>query len=486
MSAIDNEIRGDLRLSLAEKGSPSSLDDIEATAEFDSGESPDDFGVLASHAPAIDPVGSYLREMGRSRLLTAEEEVRLAKGIECGHVRVWRAISRSPITWCALVNFAKDLRQQKRSIAELVELEPRPPKPDVVRQITRKTLEVIDQIEQLEKSTKQVAARVQRSQRSRRQSDRYKLFRLARLSVQTSKLVRSIPVRPEAKARLLGNIREEYEAQGLGTVRPLSGSAINGLEHTMQAIRRGEQESAQAKNQFVQANLRLVVSIAKKHQNRGMDILDLIQEGNIGLMTAADKFDWRRGFKFSTYATWWIWQAVTRAISTQARTVRLPVHMIEIINKFSRTNQELTKELGRKPLPEEIAKRMEISLGKVEELMLASQETRSLDMPVGTDQESHLGDLIENPSSLSPAEVAMDADMKEQAFSALEVLSPRDAKIIQFRFGLVDGEERTLEQVGEIFGLTRERIRQIEKKAMYALRESVRVQELRSYLRCAS
>ena len=424
--------------------------------------------------------------MGRRRLLTAEEEVRLAKGIERGRMRVWRAISRSPITWCALVNFAKDLRQQKRSIDELVELGPRPPKPDAVRQITRKTLEVIDQIEQLAKSTRQVAARVQRSQRSRRQSDRYKLFRLARLSVQTSKLVRSIPVRLEAKARLLGNIREEYEAQGPGRVRPLSGSAINGLEHTIQAIRRGEQESAQAKNQFVQANLRLVVSIAKKHQNRGMDILDLIQEGNIGLMTAADKFDWRRGFKFSTYATWWIWQAVTRAISTQARTVRLPVHMIEIINKFSRTNQELTKELGRKPSPEEIAKRMEISLGKVEELMLASQETRSLDMPVGMDQESHLGDLIENPASLSPAEVAMDADMKEQAFSALEVLSPRDAQIIQFRFGLVDGEERTLEQVGEIFGLTRERIRQIEKKAMYALRESVRVQELRPYLRRAS
>lgn len=482
MSAIDNEIRDDLRLSLAGEGSPSSLDDIEATAGFDS----EEFNVLANQALAIDPVGSYLREIGRRRLLTAEEEVRLAKGIERGRVRVWRAISRSPITWRELVNFAKDLRQQKRSIEELVELGPRPPKPDAVRQITRKTLEVIDQIEQLEKSIKQVAARLQRSQRSRRQSDRCTFSRLARLSVQTSKVVRSIAVQPEAKARLLGKIREEYEARGRGTVRPLSGFAISGLEHTMRAIRRGERESAQAKNQFVQANLRLVVSIAKKHQNRGMDILDLIQEGNIGLMTAADKFDWRRGFKFSTYATWWIWQAVTRAISMQARTVRLPVHMIEIINKFSRTSQELTKELGRKPLPEEIAKRMEISLGKVEELMLVSQETRSLDIPVGTDQESHLGDLIENPASLSPAEVAMDADMKEQAFSALEVLSPRDAKIIQFRFGLVDGEERTLEQVGEIFGLTRERIRQIEKKAMYTLRESVRVQELQPYLRRAS
>lgn len=254
----------------------------------------------------------------------------------------------------------------------------------------------------------------------------------------------------------------------------------------MQAIDRGRQESEEAKKQFVKANLRLVVSIAKKHQNRGMDILDLIQEGNIGLMTAADKFDWRRGFKFSTYATWWIWQAITRAISTQARIVRLPVHLVEVIHKFSRLNHELTKELGRKPLPEEIAKRMGISLRKAEHLMLTAQETLSLDMPIGTDEESHLGDLIENAASLSPAEVAMDADMKQQTISVLDVLSPRDAKIIKFRFGLMDGEERTLEQVGEIFGLTRERIRQIEKQALNALRQSAPMRDLGQHLRRAS
>jgi RNA polymerase primary sigma factor len=488
---VENEIREDRPLDMAEEKSPSSLDAVETngSAESASEECAGDVdSSLAEKEPVIDPVGSYLREMGRVPLLTREDEVRLAKRIERGRLRVWKAISRSPITWSDLVRSGADVRQHKRSIETLVDLEPFRLTPGAVTKVRRQTLAAIDQIEGLAKSSEKISGRLLRLRKSDRRGQWNGAYRLARLCIEASRQVRSIPLRAEEKARLLEKIRNEYELrrrrpQKVGLVPDVP---TNELKRTVQAIERGERESNEAKQLFVQSNLRLVVSIAKKHQNRGMDILDLIQEGNIGLMTAADKFDWRRGFKFSTYATWWIWQAITRAISVQARTVRLPVHVVEVINKFSRAKYELTKELGRKPTPEEIAKRMGISTRKVQELMLAAQETLSLDMPVGTDEESHLGDLIENPASLSPAAVAMDADKKEQACSVLKALSPRDSKIIELRFGLVDGEERTLEEIGKIFGLTRERIRQIEKKALTTLRESVLTHDLCEHLQRAS
>jgi RNA polymerase primary sigma factor len=491
MLAVENEIREELRPAMAEEESPSSLDDVQTygTTELNLEEAGEDTDLaLADKEPVTDPVASYLREMSRTRLLTREEEVRLAKSIEHGRMRVWKAVSRSPVTWGELVAFAGEVRQQKRSIEELVDLGLGRLTPGAVARIKRQTLAAIDQIEDFAKSHDEISRQFQRRCKLDQRGQRNVFCQRARLRIETSRLVRSIEVNVEAKAQLLERIHEEYDAQsrsGQG-VTPASSFVTDELRQTVQAIERGQREAEQAKKQFVQANLRLVVSVAKKHQNRGLDILDLIQEGNIGLMTAADKFDWRRGFKFSTYATWWIWQAITRAISIQARTVRLPVHVVEVIHKFSRSNYELTKELGRKPLPEEIAKRMGISSLKVQELMLAAQETLSLDMPVGTDEESHLGDLIENPVSLSPAAVAMDADMKEQTLSVLKALSPRDAKIIEFRFGLVDGEERTLEEVGAIFGLTRERIRQIEKKALNTLRQSVSTRGLRQHLQRAS
>lgn len=486
MLAVEKDIRGELQLELAEEQSSSSL---YGTNELPSEEPGDDKDLApVSKEPVTDPIAAYLREMGKTRLLTREDEVRLARSMERGHLRAWKAISRSPITWRELAAFAAEVRQKKRSIEELVDVGSRRLTPRAVAKIEHQTLAAIHQIEGLAKSSEGISRRLQRGRKFDQRGRRNFFWRLARLRVEASSLVRSIAVSTDAKARLLQEIRNEYDAQRRSPQRVgfATSFATKELERTVQAIDRGRQESEEAKKQFVKANLRLVVSIAKKHQNRGMDILDLIQEGNIGLMTAADKFDWRRGFKFSTYATWWIWQAITRAISTQARTVRLPVHLVEVIHKFSRLNHELTKELGRKPLPEEIAKRMGISLRKAEHLMLTAQETLSLDMPIGTDEESHLGDLIENAASLSPAEVAMDADMKQQTISVLDMLSPRDAKIIKFRFGLMDGEERTLEQVGEIFGLTRERIRQIEKQALNALRQSAPMRDLGQHLRRAS
>ncbi len=450
-------------------------------------------------------MSTYLREMGGTRLLTREGEVRLAKDIERGQARALKALSRSPIVWQELAAAGQQLRRKERTIEQILDCGEEPLAPKQVEDKTRKILKTIEQIAVLHKQVVREARLLSRPAESNQAALVRGRYRVARAAIAISRLVRAIEFHPAERARLTSKVGEALaNAVALGKAKAaakrrarhsrgvrkplaeLSGVSVKDVQRTLEMIRVGEAETAHAKKELTEANLRLVVSIAKKYQNRGLDILDLIQEGNLGLMKAVDRFEWRRGYKFSTYATWWIWQSVTRAIAGQARTVRLPVHMIETVNRLARANRELTKELGRQPSPDEVAAKLGVSVDKVRGLMVIMQEPMSLDAPIGEDEGSQLGDLIPNPSSLSPSEALLQSDLQERTRAALKMLTPREERVIRMRFGMEDGVEHTLSEVGEAFGLTRERIRQIEAKTMRILRELPRMQDLHDYLRRAS